>query len=41
MLIYIEDQAKNLPQTKKILEKFKNAEIIFINNFKHLSEKKM
>ena len=40
-MIYIEKQAKDLPQTKKILEKFKNSEIIFIDNYKNIFDKKI
>ncbi len=39
MLIYIEKQAKDYSQTKKILEKFKNAEVIFIDNYKNIFDK--
>jgi hypothetical protein len=39
MHIYIEHQAKNYPQTKKILEKFKNADIVWIKNYKNIFDK--
>ncbi|MDP2091051.1 MAG: hypothetical protein Q8K30_05645 [Candidatus Gracilibacteria bacterium] len=39
MIIYIEKQAKEYPQTKKILEKFKNSQVIYINNYKNLFDK--
>ena len=39
MLIYIERQAKDYSQTKKILEKYKNAKVIFIDNYKNIFEK--
>ena len=39
MLIYIEKQAKNYSQTKKILEKYKNAKVIFIDNYKNIFDK--
>ncbi len=39
MLIYIEKQAIDYPQTKKILEKFKNSKVIYINNYKNLFDK--
>ncbi len=39
MLIYIENQARNLTQTKVILEKFKNSKIIYIDNYKNLFDK--
>ena len=41
MIIYIEKQAKNYLQTKKIIAKFSKASIIFIDNYKNLSEKKL
>lgn len=41
MIIYIEKQAKEYKQTKKIVEKFKNASIIFIDNYKNLFDKKL
>lgn len=39
MLIYIEKQAKSYPQTQKILEKFKNAKILWIDNYKNIFDK--
>ena len=39
MIIYIEKQAKEYKQTKLVLEKFKNANIIFIDNYKNLFDK--
>lgn len=39
MLIYIENQAKDLKQTKIILEKFKSKQIIFIDNYKNIFDK--
>jgi len=39
MITYIEKQAKNYKQTKIILEKFKNAEIIWIDNYKNIFDK--
>jgi len=39
MLIYIEKQAKDYSQTKKILEKYKNAKVIFIDNYKNIFDK--
>lgn len=39
MLIYVEKQAKNLKQTKKILEKYKNSEVIYIDNYKNVFDK--
>ena len=39
MILYIEKQAKNYPQTKKILEKFKTAQVIFVNNYKNIFDK--
>lgn len=39
MIIYIEKQAKDYPQTKKILEKFKSSSIIYINNYKNIFDK--
>ncbi len=41
MIIYIEQQAKNYKQTKRILEKFKNANIIWIDNYKNIFDKKV
>jgi hypothetical protein len=39
MLIYIEKQAKDYPQTKKILERFSTSQVIFINNYKNIFDK--
>ncbi len=39
MIIYIEKQAKEYKQTKNILEKFKNSEVIFIDNYKNIFDK--
>ena len=39
MLIYIEKQAKSYPQTQKILQKFKNAKILWIDNYKNIFDK--
>lgn len=39
MLIYIEKEALDLPQTKKILEKFKNTKPIIIDNYKNIFDK--
>jgi hypothetical protein len=39
MIIYIEKQAQNYKQTKIILEKFKNSNIIWIDNYKNLFDK--
>ena len=39
MIIYIEKQAINYPQTQKIIEKFKNSSIIFIDNYKNIFDK--
>ena len=39
MLIYIEKQAKDYQQTKNILEKFKNSQVIYINNYKNIFDK--
>ncbi len=39
MIIYIEKQAKDYPQTKKILEKFSNAQILYIDNYKNIFDK--
>ncbi len=41
MHIYIEYQAKNYPQTQKILKKFPNAEIIWIKNYKNIFDKQI
>jgi len=40
MIIYIEKQARDYAQTKKIIEKFKNSSIIWIDNYKNLFDKK-
>jgi len=39
MRIYLEKQALNYPQTKKILKNFKNCEIIYIKNYKNLFDR--
>jgi len=39
MIIYIEKQAINYPQTQKIIEKFKNSSIIYIDNYKNIFDK--
>lgn len=39
MLIYIEKQSLEYKQTKKILQKFKNSTIIYIDNYKNLFDK--
>lgn len=39
MILYIEKQIKNNPQTKKIIELFKKSPIIFINNYKNIFDK--
>jgi len=39
MIIYVETQAKDYPQTKKILKKFSNANIVWIKNFKNIFDK--
>jgi hypothetical protein len=41
MIIYIEKQAREYKQTKVILEKFKNANIIFIDNYKNIFDKNL
>jgi hypothetical protein len=41
MIIYIEKQASEYKQTKKILEKFSNANIIWIDNYKNIFDKKV
>jgi hypothetical protein len=40
MIIYIEKQSSEYKQTKIILEKFKNASIIWIDNYKNIFDKK-
>jgi hypothetical protein len=40
MIIYIEKQALEYKQTQIILEKFKNANIIWIDNYKNIFDKK-
>jgi len=39
MIIYIEKQAKDYKQTKAILEKFKNSEVIYVDNYKNIFDK--
>lgn len=39
MLIYVEKEALDLPQTKKILEKYKNIKPIIIDNYKNIFDK--
>ena len=39
MIIYIENRAKDYPQTKKILEKFSNAQVLYIDNYKNIFDK--
>lgn len=39
MLIYVEKQALELPQTKKILEKYWKTKIIHIDNYKNIFDK--
>ncbi|NCO31745.1 hypothetical protein GW891_02870 [bacterium] len=39
MIIYIEKQALEYEQTKKIIEKFKNSSIIYIDNYKNIFDK--
>jgi len=41
MIIYIEKQAKNYEQTKKVLEKFSKAQILWIDNYKNIFDKKI
>ena len=41
MHIYIEYQARNYPQTQKILKKFQNAEIVWIKNYKNIFDKNL
>ena len=41
MIIYIEKQAKDYKQTEIILDKFKNANIIWIDNYKNLFDKEL
>jgi len=39
MIIYIEKQAKDYKQTKKILEKFSKAQVLWIDNYKNIFDK--
>jgi spore photoproduct lyase len=39
MIIYLEKDAKDYPQTKRILEKFKNSPVILVNNYKNIFDK--
>lgn len=40
MIIYIEKQSRNYSQTKYILDKFKKSNIVWIDNYKNLFDKK-
>lgn len=40
MIIYLEKRAKSYPQTQKILDKFSNSQIIEIDNYKNIFDKK-
>jgi spore photoproduct lyase len=39
MIIYIEKSAREYKQTKKILEKFKNSQVVYIDNYKNIFDK--
>lgn len=39
MILYIEKQAIDYNQTKKIIQKFKNSKIIYIDNYKNIFDK--
>ncbi len=39
MIIYIEKQARDYPYTKKLLEKFQNSQVIFIDHYKNIFDK--
>jgi spore photoproduct lyase len=39
MIIYIEKQALEYKQTKKILEKYKNSQVIYIDNYHNIFDK--
>jgi spore photoproduct lyase len=39
MILYIEKQAIDYKQTKKIINYFKNSKIIYINNYKNIFDK--
>jgi spore photoproduct lyase len=41
MIIYIENQVRDYPQTKKILDKFPNADIVWIKHYKNIFDKKI
>jgi len=41
MIIYVEKQAKDYKQTKYILDKFSNAKILWIDNYKNIFDKKI
>ncbi|MDR1988418.1 MAG: hypothetical protein LBQ24_06990 [Candidatus Peribacteria bacterium] len=36
MIIYIEKYAKDYEQTKRILEKFKNSPVVYIDDYKNI-----
>jgi spore photoproduct lyase len=39
MIIYIEKDALEYKQTKRILEKFKNSSVVYIDNYKNIFDK--
>jgi spore photoproduct lyase len=41
MKIYIEYQAKDYPQTQKIIKKFPHAQIVWIKNYKNIFDKNL
>ncbi len=41
MILYIEKQAKDYKQTEIIISKFKNADIVWIDNYKNIFDKKI
>ena len=41
MIIYIEQQVKDYPQTQKVLKMFPNADIVWIKNYKNIFDKNL
>ncbi len=41
MLVYIENEVKNNPQVLRFIDKFKNIDVIYVDNYKNLFDKKI